>query len=83
MTNLTKIDVYEVVKKLTGLITPVGSTDIDAERLQNLEQLTTLVDKLLSDIDAVAAREGDARHSVNIAGQQASKFFNKLGISDE
>lgn len=75
------MDIYEVVKKLIGNINPVGETNTDNERFENLKTATELVDKLLTDIDAVATNnEGRVEYSMNRAGKHAAEFFNKLGI---
>ena len=78
----TQIDIYEVVKKLIGPINPVGATHIDEKRLENLKELTRLVDNLLSDIDKVLflCGEDSTLYSVKAAGQHARKFFDKIGI---
>ena len=45
-----KIDVHEVVKRLVGPIEPIGETQADAERLENLNDMITLLDDLLDGI---------------------------------
>ena len=71
---------YDVVKKLIGEINPIGETHEDSRRLENLENMITLVDHLLSDIDAVALNKGKPEFSLNKAGTVASEYFDDLGI---
>ena len=73
------IDIYEVVKKLIGPIDPVGKSESDAARLENIKQLTRLVDMLVSDIDYVANHNKDrVEASMKAIGVFADKFMDSL-----
>lgn len=74
------IDVYAVVTKLTGPLTPVGETREDERRLANLETAIYLADKLLSDIHDVALEKHRPEHSIAKAGKCASDFI--YGLED-
>lgn len=74
------MDLYEIVKKLNGPIYPQGDTCMDDTRFTNLEKLTSLVDKLLSDIDDVAALKGSHEYSVSRAGNHANAFLESIGV---
>lgn len=76
------MDIHGVVKKLVGPINPVGETNTDNARFENLKVLTELVEKLVIDIDAVAYEHKDAHQfSLKRAAEHASKFMkDKLGI---
>ena len=77
------IDIYDVVKKLTGNINPIGETNIDNERFENLKNVCGLVDILLSEIDTVATgNKNQSEFSRKRAGEFASKFFDKIGIKE-
>ena len=76
------MELYDVVMKLNGPISPVGETNEDNTRFQNLVQLTGLVDKLLTDIDDVILCKDDERFSVKRAGEHASRFFDRIGIKE-
>lgn len=81
--GIRMIDIYRVVKKLVGEIEPIGSTEVDNKRFENLKTMTTLVDKLVIDIDIVAMRREDHQYSVSKAGKYASDFLTKtLGIEE-
>ena len=77
------IDVYEVVKKLVGPIQPLGETNADNTRFENLKILTSLVDKLVYDISEVEtdnkkSYEGSRKKAAEFAG----KFLTGLGIEE-
>jgi hypothetical protein len=74
------MDIYEVVAKLVGPIMPVGDSNIDMQRLENLKEMTFLVDKLVSDIDAVIPNKDRIEWSMKQAGEFADRFLNDLGI---
>lgn len=71
--------IHEVVKKLIGEIAPVGETNTDNARFENLKAMTELVDLLLSDIDNVANENKDRQEfSMKRAGEFASGFFDRI-----
>ena len=76
------MDIHEVVKKLVGKIQPVGETNEDNQRFENLKVLTALVDKLLTDIDNVAMEKNRPEYSRNRAGKFASEFFDQMGLTE-
>lgn len=76
------MDVHEVVKKLIGPIQPVGSSNVDDKRFENLKAMTELVDKLLKDIDAVIYHKYCVAYTMKRAGKHADEFFTKLGIEE-
>jgi len=61
---------YDVVKKLTGPIEPVGETHTDGHRYENLRGTIELIELLLVDITEVA-------HSMSRAGLRAARFLRK------
>ena len=44
---------HDVVKKLIGNISPVGESNEDAKRLENLKEMCSLVEAILYDIDDI------------------------------
>lgn len=75
------IDIYKVVKKLIGEIKPIGETNTDNKRLENLKVMTELVDSLLTDIDEIAYNyKNNHQFSMKRASDFASKFQDKIGI---
>ena len=74
--------IQELVQRLVGPIMPVGESHTDGPRLQNLYVMIDLVDKLLTDIDRVASCKHRIEYSMRKAGETASAFYDRLGISE-
>ena len=74
----------DVVKKLIGKINPIGETNTDIERFENLKAMCELVNNLIIDIDDMAYQNKDAREfSVKRASEYASNFLTKtVGIAE-
>jgi uncharacterized protein YaaR (DUF327 family) len=74
----------DVIKKLIGNINPVGETNTDNERFENLKEMCDLVNNLITDIDDMAYRNRDSHEfSVKRASEYASNFLTKtVGISE-
>jgi len=73
----------EIVKKLVGPINPVGESNTDEQRFDNLKTMCELVDSLLTEIHAV---NFDNRHSqefsVKRSADYAKDFIYKMGINE-
>jgi len=76
------MEIHDVVKKLIGPIKPVGETNEDNRRFENLKDMAILVEKLVSDIDAVASQKDRIEYSIHRAGQFADNCLSELGIED-
>ena len=74
------MEIYDVVTKLIGPVKPVGETNADNERFENLSNMCDLVDKLLTDIDDVGMQQDRHEFSRKRAGEYASKFLTRIGI---
>ncbi len=74
----------DIVKKLIGKITPVGETNTDNERFENLKAMCELVNNLITDIDDMAYQNKDAiEFSAKRASEYASNFLTKtIGITE-
>ncbi len=76
------MELYDVVKKLLGEIDPVGETNEDNRRFENLKATTDLVYKLLTDIGYVEDYFKDCHeYSKKKASKFASKFLE--GVIEE
>lgn len=75
--------VEEVVTKLVGRIKPVGESNEDEKRFENLVLMCELVDRLVTKIDEVAYDNKDRYEaSMKKAGLYAQNFMtNTLGIN--
>ena len=77
------MELHEIVMKLTGPIDPVGSSEIDRERMENLKVLLDLTDRLLTEIDSIATRnKARDEWSMKQAGQLCSKWQDNEGIRE-
>ena len=75
-----EIDLLAVNRKIIGPVAPVGETQSDDVRYENLMVLCELVGNLVSMIDGVAFYRNDHLASRKRAGEYADKFLDKLGI---
>ncbi len=74
---------YDVVKKLIGNIRPVGESNEDSNRFNNLMAMCELMDEIHSAIDEVAYDfKDDKQASVKKCCDYANKFLDKLGIKE-
>jgi hypothetical protein len=73
---------YEIAKKLIGEVYPVGETNTDNVRYENLKDMTQLVEELLVDIRTVAREKNRPEHSIQRAGKFASIFLYEAGIEN-
>ena len=78
---MENMDFHEIVKNLIGKIDPVGETNTDNARFENLKTMTDLVEVLLADLNWVAQYNNRQEYSVNRAGQFALSFLD--GIRSE
>lgn len=69
---------HDIVKNLTGPISPVGSEHIDGQRLASLEETCLLVDKLLYDISMVAELFEQHQASVKRCANCAKRFLEDV-----
>jgi len=72
--------VYEIIKKLLGEIRPIGETNADNERFENLKSMIDLIYVLLADINEIIPHKDRVEYSLQRAGKYADEFLNKLGI---
>jgi hypothetical protein len=68
---------YDIVKKMIGEIKPVGETNIDNDRFENLKIMCALIEDLCNDVDRVAVEFKDrTEFSVKRACDYAENFCN-------
>lgn len=75
--------IYTVVCKIIGPIQPVGESNEDDRRFENLKVVTHLVDKLLFDINHVAVNKTRSEYSMKRAGELASRFMRDVWLAKE
>lgn len=77
------MELYDVVLKLVGPTQPIGETNEDNKRFENLLLLTNLIDRLLTDIDFIATNNAKrAEFSRKRAGEFCNKFMDQIGIKE-
>ncbi len=73
------INIYKLVRVLTGEIQPVGDSHIDNNRLENLKKLIELTETLIQRINDVAYwAKNSELHSKKRAGELAEKFLKDI-----
>lgn len=84
MNSEIKMTIQEIVAKLVGRINPVGETNTDNDRFENLKVMCNLVDYLVTEIDRVSYENKDRHeYSMKRAGEYAHDFItNTLGIKE-
>lgn len=70
----------DVVKKLIGNIEPVGDSNEDKLRLNNLLAMCDLVADLMDEIKNVAKSKNSHQHSVSQIGKKADSFLAEYPI---
>jgi len=70
---------YDVVKKLIGEITPVGETNEDNKRFENLQAMCRLMDEIDTTIqDLVCTYRNHNEYSIKKSVDFANKFLIKI-----
>jgi uncharacterized protein YdcH (DUF465 family) len=78
------MEIYEIVEKLLGKIAPVGESNEDEKRYENLEATIDLIDDLLIEVGNVSTESRRPEHSRNKAGKLALESLRntRLQIKD-
>jgi len=66
------MSIYEIVKKLIGSIEPYGDSNIDNERLINLDEHIDLVYGLVADLIETANSKNTCESSIQKLGTKAN-----------
>ena len=70
---------YDVVRRLIGRVVPVGDSNLDVERLANMQQLIELAENIIGDISNVADEYKDSYcASEKRIGNLADEFMKDL-----
>jgi len=76
------MEIYDIVKTLIGDIKPVGETNEDERRYQNLEATIKLVDFLLDDIKTASDDSNRQEFSMKKIGKRAKAYWDDLTNQD-
>lgn len=75
-----KFTVQEIIKRMIGVVVPVGETNEDEKRFENLKDLCDLVEDLIGIIGEVSEKNS-YEHSVKRASDYAKRFLKEnIGI---
>ena len=72
------MEYYSIITKLIGPVDPVGETNADNARFENLRNLIELTDTLIGDIQRVSTSKDRPEHSMSRAGKMAGGFLSDL-----
>lgn len=72
--------IIEVIDKLVGSIEPYGSTQIDEERLKNLETLLEVMDEYINEIIDVTKYRNRYEYSILAIAERAYDWL--VGLRD-
>lgn len=77
-----RLTTYQIVRRFTGAIDPVGCSRTDEDRYDNLEDTILLMNCLIEDLASVAKNRTRYEASMKKAGEKAYQFFVNYDISD-
>lgn len=73
----------DIVNKLIGKIEPLGESDRDAIRYENILKMIELMKGLHMQIDKIAYKNKNRQEaSMNAIGKEADKYLDWLGIKE-
>ena len=76
--NLDGMILYEIMNTLIGPIEPMGETNADARRIENLEVMIEVVAMLLDDIHELTRFNGRPEASIKKISNRATEFMAEL-----
>ena len=71
-------DTHDIVQRLCGMIEPVGDSNVDEIRLDNLEDTIFVAERLIDDILNIVKYKSEWQHSMSVAGHRAERFQDEL-----
>lgn len=74
------MELIDIVRKLVGPIQPVGETNADAKRLENIAEVAELVECLLCDIAQAAENADRPEASMRAIGQKAKMYLDEFCV---
>jgi len=69
---------YQIIEQLIGPIMPIGESNTDKKRLENMGEHLSLIYALLKDVRLVANYKDRHEHSMRLAGKRAQEFLAEL-----
>lgn len=78
MSKFNGEEITKIITALNGGINPVGETNADNDRYENLKNLETIIDCLLDDIQLLIPNKNSYEYSVKRAGNEAVKYLREI-----
>ncbi len=72
------LPLLEITQRLIGPITPLGDSSQDEKRLANVNELITLTEALIAEINNLVHYADSHEMSVRVIGAKAKKFMDNL-----
>ena len=70
------VNIYELINNLIGNIDPIGESNEDEKRFDNLKEYTELIDKLMVNVRDVARSHEHHAFSIQRSGKHARAFLD-------
>ena len=74
---MREMNTTEVIMKIIGKVNPIGETNEDERRYDNLIELLEITNHLIGIIDRVAINKDSKMHSKYKLGKRAYEFMDK------
>ena len=71
------MEIIEIIKKLTGKISPTGESGLDKDRLENLKSTINLIEELQEEVIYIARFKDSHAHSEKEIGKVANDFITE------
>ena len=78
MSKFNGEEITRIITALNGGINPVGETNADNDRYENLKNLETIIDCLLDDIQSLIPNKNRYEYSVKRAGNEAVEYLREI-----
>lgn len=72
------MELFEIVKKLNGDVRPIGKSEVDEVRFENLKSLCNLTRELLLEIEVCSQEVSAYQASIKKIGVYADDFLNNI-----
>lgn len=73
----------DIVFKMVGNISPIGETNTDNERFENLKEMCDLVENLLSTLQMMRSEKNRYEYSIKRSGEYVDKFLTSIGLTND
>ena len=78
MDKIESETIVRIIDSLNGNVIPVGETNTDNKRFDNLKALEEIIDCLLDDIQMLIPNRNSYEYSVKRAGNEAVEYLQEV-----